>query len=128
KDLVDYYQTLCERYTSVAFKVVKVPNDKAVRLESLEKYFDGALVCGLSPEGRLLTTEAFATQMQQWMETSRCVRLIIGNAFGFDDRVKDRFSRTISLSPMTLTHELAAVVILEQIYRAMNMKAGGSYH
>lgn len=53
---------------------------------------------------------------------------IIGGAFGLSKEVKDHAEQTISLSRMTFTHEMARVLILEQIYRAITIERGMRYH
>jgi 23S rRNA (pseudouridine1915-N3)-methyltransferase len=58
----------------------------------------------------------------------RRTTLVIGGAYGVDDRVRKRADLTVSLSPLTLNHRLAMVVALEQIYRALTIRKGIPYH
>lgn len=53
---------------------------------------------------------------------------VIGGALGLDKQILKRGSATLSLSPLTLPHELARVVLLEQIYRAVTILKNKSYH
>jgi 23S rRNA (pseudouridine1915-N3)-methyltransferase len=53
---------------------------------------------------------------------------VIGGFAGVSDEVKERADLRLSLSPMTLTHELARVILTEQIYRAFTLLAGMPYH
>jgi len=56
------------------------------------------------------------------------IEFVIGGPFGVSDKVKAQAASSISLSPMTFTHEMARVVLLEQLYRAMMIMKGRSYH
>ena len=84
-----------------------------------------ARVVVLAEEGRTFTTAEFAKQLE------RCdtkVVFVVGGPFGIAPEVKARAKLLWSLSPLTFTHELARLLLLEQLYRALNFNAGGGYH
>jgi 23S rRNA (pseudouridine1915-N3)-methyltransferase len=56
------------------------------------------------------------------------VALVIGGAFGLADTVRERATRTIQMAPWTLPHELARLVLAEQLYRAGTIVRGEPYH
>lgn len=56
------------------------------------------------------------------------ITFIIGGAFGMDERVKKAANLRLSFSRMTFTHRMMRVLLLEQLYRAINILSGGNYH
>lgn len=56
------------------------------------------------------------------------ITFIIGGAFGMDERVKKAADFRLSISKMTFTHRMMRVILIEQIYRALNIASGGHYH
>ena len=89
----------------------------------------GAAVIALCVEGRLLPSEQLADYLGKLAVsgTSRLC-LLIGGSCGLSERVKQRAALRLSMSPMTFPHHLARVMVLEQLYRALNIAAGGKYH
>ncbi|MDR1805667.1 MAG: 23S rRNA (pseudouridine(1915)-N(3))-methyltransferase RlmH [Clostridium sp.] len=84
-------------------------------------------VCALCVEGKAVSTEDFALRLEE-LEQNGGVSFVIGSSFGLAEAVKQRADWRLSLSPMTLPHELARVVLLEQLYRARMISAGRKYH
>lgn len=83
----------------------------------------------LDERGKLLTSRAFAEVVQGIAEGPHksCV-LIVGGADGLSERVRSGADLLWSLSPLTLQHEMALSLALEQIYRAHTILAGTPYH
>ena len=89
----------------------------------------GAWFCVLTPEGKMLSSEALADKMKDVKvsgKSSAC--FLIGSSFGMAQRVKDRADFKLSMGPMTFPHHLARIMVLEQIYRAEAIQAGSKYH
>ncbi|MFI5228891.1 MAG: 23S rRNA (pseudouridine(1915)-N(3))-methyltransferase RlmH, partial [Gemmatimonadales bacterium] len=84
------------------------------------------VACDLS--GRQMTSEQFAAWLQRLRERARDVALVIGGAFGLGDVVKQRASTSLALASWTLPHELARLVLAEQLYRAGSILRGEPYH
>lgn len=80
----------------------------------------------LAEEGQTFNSPAFAKRLEG--SGSERLALVIGGAEGLDPALKARASWTLSLSPMTFPHELARLLLLEQLYRALTIQQGGPYH
>ena len=88
-----------------------------------------AWFCVLTPEGKLLSSEALAAKMSEIKisgKSSAC--FLIGSSFGMSDRVKAKADFKLSMSPMTFPHHLARIMVLEQLYRSESIQAGTKYH
>ena len=95
----------------------------------LTKIPKGAWLCVLTPEGKLLSSEALAEKLASVKlsgKSSAC--FLIGSSFGMSQRIKDKADFRLSMSPMTFPHHLARVMLLEQIYRAFKIREGSGYH
>ena len=79
-------------------------------------------------EGTGMTSEAFARWLQQTRESARDVAFAIGGAFGLSEALRGRARMRLSLAPWTLPHELARLVLAEQLYRAGTIVRGEPYH
>lgn len=95
----------------------------------LSKIPKGAWFCILTPEGKLLSSEALAQKLADVKingKSSAC--FLIGSSYGIAARVKEKADFKLSMSPMTFPHHLARIMVLEQIYRAEAIQAGSKYH
>lgn len=82
----------------------------------------------LDAGGRSLDSIGFATWLGKRIEEGKPLAFLVGGATGVHDEVRNRADETISLSSLTFPHDLARVVLLEQIYRAMTILRGKRYH
>ena len=89
----------------------------------------GAWFCVLTPEGKMLSSEALADKLKDVKVSGKSsVCFLIGSSFGMAQKVKDRADFKLSMSPMTFPHHLARIMVLEQIYRAESIQSGSKYH
>lgn len=89
----------------------------------------GAYLIGLCVEGTGTSSEAFAESLAKLSVEGRpSCALVIGSSYGLSDEVKARCDRKLSLSPMTLPHQLCRIVVLEQLYRVVTIERGQKYH
>jgi 23S rRNA (pseudouridine1915-N3)-methyltransferase len=82
----------------------------------------------LHEHGQQLTSRQLAAKLDRWQQDARPVAVIIGGADGHDQPLLDAADFLWSLGPLTLQHELALVVALEQLYRARTILVGHPYH
>jgi 23S rRNA (pseudouridine1915-N3)-methyltransferase len=85
-------------------------------------------VAALCVEGRACSSEQFSAWLEEAAMQSGGVALLLGSSFGMSEALKQRAELRLSLSAMTFPHQLARVMLLEQLYRAMQIAAGGKYH
>ena len=94
-----------------------------------EKIPKGAWFCTLTPEGKLLSSEALAEKMKSVKVSGKSsVCFLIGSSFGIAPSIKQKADFQLSMSPMTFPHHLARIMVLEQLYRAEAIQAGSKYH
>jgi len=89
----------------------------------------GAWFCIFTPEGKELSSEAFAAKLSDVKnsgKSSAC--FLIGSSFGISQKVKEKADFRLSMGPMTFPHHLARIMVLEQLYRAEAIQAGSKYH
>lgn len=83
----------------------------------------------LDSRGEMATSEQLAERLARLKrEWPHPVAFLIGSDLGLDRAVLDQSRAVLSLGPLTLSHELARVVLYEQLYRALSIEAGMSYH
>lgn len=131
------YETRAGRYWPLAVHEVReeparsgsadlVREREGARL--LEAIPPAATVVTCELTGRAMSSEQFARWMQDQRERARDVAFIIGGAAGLGAVVKQRASSSLVLAPWTLPHELARLVLAEQLYRAGTIGRGEPYH
>lgn len=106
---------------------------EAVRREEAERILKqiraGDRLIALDERGDTISTEALAGVVKSAARTStRRLVFAIGGPYGHGALVRDKAHKIISLSGMVLNHELARVVLVEQLYRVSTILWGGSYH
>jgi 23S rRNA (pseudouridine1915-N3)-methyltransferase len=82
----------------------------------------------LDERGTSRTSDAFAAFLQSLFDAGKTPCFLLGGAYGLADSLKGQAHHLLGLGPLTLPHELARVVLLEQIYRAQTILAGAGYH
>lgn len=107
--------------------VAKGLAEEAESLESAAS--EGAVTIALDERGKHLTSRELARWVDDWMVSgTRYVSFFIGSANGLDVNFRKSCRRRLALSKMTLPHEMARMMLAEQIYRAMSIIRGEPYH
>lgn len=89
----------------------------------------GGKVVALCIEGKELSSPELSQMLEQAaLAGESTVNFVIGGSYGLSDEVKRRAGVRLSMSPMTFPHQLARVMLLEQVYRAFQISANGKYH
>lgn len=86
------------------------------------------LIVALTRVGHAESSKRFAKRLEAWRDSGSDVAFLIGGAHGLSDTVLNRADLQLSLSKMTLPHELARLNLLEQLYRACTIMRGEPYH
>jgi 23S rRNA (pseudouridine1915-N3)-methyltransferase len=101
---------------------------KDLEARGLERHLEGAYVICLDDHGKSLTSEEFAGFLRgRDREGGTPLAFVVGGFLGLADRIVERADLRLSLSRMTFSHELARVVLLEQVYRALTIVGGRHY-
>ncbi len=95
----------------------------------MPKLRSGDLLVSMCVEGRALNSPEFSKLLDGAAVSGKSgVTFLIGGSYGLSDGLKKRADICVSFSRMTFPHELARVILLEQIYRGYQILSGGKYH
>jgi 23S rRNA (pseudouridine1915-N3)-methyltransferase len=125
---IDEYAARLKPFVPVTVDYVKAASPAGESLALLERS-KGMFRVVLDEDGDNLKSRDLAKKLGGWeMEGPRDFALLVGGADGHSDELRQAAGWKWSLSKLTLQHELALVVALEQLYRAYTIKAGLPYH
>ncbi len=126
QSLTNEYLKRLARYVSTGS--MELPNEAAL-LKQLQTSRPAQMLILLDARGRQLSSEQFADFLRQHQDRgTQGLLFAIGGPDGFSDQVRSAAAAQLSLSKMTLPHELARVVLLEQLYRGYTILKGHPYH
>jgi len=136
REAFDDYARRLRRY--VAFREHEVreasraPNVAAQRAQEAERLAarlpEYATIVALARVGAGWTSADLAKQLERWLVEARPLTFVIGGSHGLDTSLISRAVASWSLGPLTLPHELARVVVIEQLYRAFTILRREPYH
>jgi 23S rRNA (pseudouridine1915-N3)-methyltransferase len=131
------YETRAARYWPLDVREVREVPGRSVSTEQVreregerlaDKLPAGAHVVTCEQGGVTMTSEAFAQWLQRRREEARDLAFVIGGAYGLGEVVRSLATTRLSLAPWTLPHELARLVLAEQLYRAGTIIRREPYH
>jgi 23S rRNA (pseudouridine1915-N3)-methyltransferase len=136
RDAADDYQRRIGRFADLreveireASRAGPPERQRAVDAEKLvAKIPDRATVVALAREGKAWTSHDVARHLERWDALGAPVALLIGGSHGLDPSLIKRATVSWSLGPLTLPHELARVVVYEQVYRGFTILNHMPYH
>lgn len=82
----------------------------------------------LDERGKLVDSPAISHLLEERLNSSQKIALVIGGAYGVSNEIRQRADFTWSFSPLVFPHQLVRLMLVEQIYRAQEIAHGGSYH
>jgi 23S rRNA (pseudouridine1915-N3)-methyltransferase len=121
-DDVAHYERLLARQARVEIEEVRDEAGVPKRVP------DSAFVCVLDRAGTALSSTELAEFLEERRTAGKDLCFVVGGPFGLEAGVVERIDRRLSFGPITLPHELARVVLLEQLFRAHKILAGEKYH
>jgi 23S rRNA (pseudouridine1915-N3)-methyltransferase len=136
-DDVAHYTRLLERQARVEIHELReATGDPRRKREALEKEAEAilkllpnsAFVCALDRRGKPLSSTDLAHFIEERRRSGRDLCFVVGGPFGLDESVLERADAALSFGPVTLPHQLARVVLLEQLFRAHKILSGEPYH
>jgi 23S rRNA (pseudouridine1915-N3)-methyltransferase len=117
-----HYERLLSRHAKLEIQEVKEASGLGRRIP------ERAFICALDRDGKPLSSVEIADFLEQRRQSGQDLCFAVGGAFGLDEAVKRRADTMLSLGPITLPHQLARIVLLEQLFRAHKILAGEPYH
>ncbi len=131
-----YYLKKAQAYTRVSLHTVKDAKNGPVSLRMekegeriLERIEANDYLLVLDETGRNFTSRDFSGELLRLEEDpGRKACFIVGGAYGLADSIRLKADLLIGFGPMTLPHELASIVLMEQIYRGQTILRGHPYH
>ena len=125
----DHYMRRLEPYLPVSVVEVKPAGMEAEGKAMLARIGDDDVVWALDREGRMLSSPELSARLDEVGRTgARRLSLLIGGADGLHADCTARADFRWSLSPLTFLHEMARLIALEQLYRAVKIARGEPYH
>ncbi len=135
---LEVYSSRLRRY--IPFEIREIPELKNVSALSRDqiKTAEGKLILKslkdsddlilLDERGKEFRSIEFADWLQKRMTAGRDIVFVIGGAYGFSQEVYQRAGGMVSLSKMTFSHQMVRTIFVEQLYRALTILKGESYH
>ena len=135
EDLLTKYISQIENFykiniINISFQTKKIQKnlyEKEYR-KALSIIKPGSILISLDESGNNYSSINFSKKMKFWIEEYSNIYFIIGGPDGLSDEVKDKSGSILSLSKLTFPHQLAKVILIEQVYRSISIMNNHPYH
>jgi 23S rRNA (pseudouridine1915-N3)-methyltransferase len=135
EDLITKYISQIEKFykisiINISFQTKKIQKnlyEKEYR-KALSIIKPGSVLISLDESGSNYNSINFSKKMQFWIEEYSNIYFIIGGPDGLSDEVKNKSGSILSLSKLTFPHQLAKVILIEQLYRSISIMNNHPYH
>jgi len=136
-EAVTHYITLLKKFARV--NIIYIPDIKGAKnfneqelrraeAAAIEKRLHSDYPIALLDRGKAFSSDEFARFLSKITMRSGNCEFVIGGIYGLDSSVIEKCRATLSLSPMTFSHQLVRPILLEQLFRAYSILSGGKYH
>jgi 23S rRNA (pseudouridine1915-N3)-methyltransferase len=125
KEAFDHYFKQIHKMKIIEIKESNIQTEAKLILKAIDS--DSHIIV-LTIEGIKMSSEGFSEHLGQYMDTGKKIQCIIGGSDGLDPSVKALAHKELSLSNMTFPHQLARIMLIEQIYRAIKIMEHHPYH
>ncbi len=115
---------LAEDSDAARRKVIETESDRI--LAHIQK--KRGLLAALCIEGKPMDSVSFSGYLRNAAQTDSRIHFVVGGSLGLSDKLKQQAALKLSMSAMTFPHQRARLMLLEQLYRAMSIQTGSSYH
>ena len=133
-----HFEKLLQRYAEIEWVAVRTVkgnrslSPEVVRKRESERILDRfrkGVHVALADGGTRVTSVMLARKLERWLDQGAGrVSFLIGGIYGLHEEVLHRADYTLSLSPLTYSHQLVRPVLLEQLYRCFSIRHGTQYH
>ena len=134
---IEHYKKQLPKHFNFTITAIESQNRKSISPENtknleekliLEAASDSNLLIALDESGKKQTSKELSKSIEKWQHNGDNVALIIGGADGLSSELKQKCNLIWSLSDLTLTHSMARLLVVEQIYRGYSLLSNHPYH
>ena len=122
QEAISEYEKRLKPY--ITFEWVLLKDDKELEKKVLLENF---IIC-LDEKGQNLSSLEFSQKLQSFFQTSSKISIVIGSENGLSNTLKNRANYILSLSSLTFTHQMVRLILIEQLYRAIEISKNSQYH
>lgn len=137
-DQFDHYRKLLAKYARIDVSTIgeekygkgaDIAKALAREAVAIRARLRGGYIVALDSRGSMFTTEDLSIWfVKRQVSGTSSIEFLIGGPYGLDEDLKGRSNMLLSLSPLTMSHQIVRLVLLEQLYRVFNLAGGGRYH